>query len=99
MLDLLKLILGALALVGQFVLWALASVVNLLIAGVGAFINLMANLMPPMPSPPSGPGDNVIGWLTWVVPLGPMLAGFAIFLSIWGLWLIIRIPLRWAKIV
>ncbi len=82
---------------GLLVLTAIVTSINLLVAAIGVFIAAVVALMPSLPSPPSLPSASWIGWLNWFVPVGPMLAGFATFVSLWVALMVIRIPLRWAK--
>jgi uncharacterized membrane protein len=99
MLDWLKGIWEAVTAAGQLVLWALVSFVNLLISAIGAAIGAFFSLLPGMPAEPSGPGEGVLGWLVWIIPVGPLVAGLATFVGIWLIFLAVRIPLRWLKVL
>lgn len=99
MIDLLRELINIVVQFHKLVLWAIISAVNLVIAAIGALASAVMDLLPTMPAPPSGPDDNVIGWLLWIVPIGPLLTGLAIFVACWLAYLVIRVPLRWAKVV
>lgn len=87
------------AAVGHFVLWALATAVNWLIAGLGAFIGWAVSALPLMPSAGPTPPGSVLSIVNYFLPVGALVAGLALFVSLWGVFLIVRIPLRWAKVV
>lgn len=84
--------------IGGWVLNALVTMINLLIAAVGGFINAVVSLLPDMPG--SGGqtfGGSWMGWLNYYVPVAELVAGLVVWVGIWGAFLLIRIPLRWAK--
>lgn len=90
--------LGIAKAIGAFVLNALITMINLLIVAVGAFINAVVSLLPDMPASGGGTfGGSWMGWLNYYVPVAELVAGLVIWVGIWGLFLLIRIPLRWAK--
>jgi uncharacterized membrane protein len=97
MLALLGTMVGALEALGLSVLWAFITAINLLIAGVGAFIAVIAALMPDLPAVPGPPDSGVLQWVGYIYPMGAMLAVLATFLTAWVAFLAIRIPLRWIK--
>jgi hypothetical protein len=90
--------------VDLFVCWvetAVMTVLNLVIAALGAAISALALLMPTMPDFPSTPGPlaDVLGWIAWFFPVHQMVLMFAFFLSAWLLWFALSIILRWAKAI
>jgi len=90
-------ILHGLQTMATYVAIGLVNVVNLVIAGVGAVIGTFINLLPAMPSTPAAPSGSWTGWLAWVVPVGPLLGGLTVFVGLWLVYLLARIPLRWVK--
>lgn len=97
MFDWLKLIVDGLLLVGEFVLWAIISALNLVIAAVGALIEVLLSLLPLMPATPSAPVTAWVGWLNWLFPVGELLAMLAVCVGLWLVFLVVRIPLKWVK--
>lgn len=97
MLSILQEILCVLQALATYVLVAIVWAFNAVIAAFGAFMAAILALLPDFPDAPSSPPSGVLGWLTWVVPLGPLVAGLALFVTCWALFLVIRIPLKWIK--
>jgi uncharacterized protein involved in cysteine biosynthesis len=85
--------------IGHWVLWALISMVNALVAAVGFFINAVVSLLPTMPSGNSGVAGSWLGWLNYYMPIAELVTGLLVWIAVWTLFLVIRIPLRWAKAV
>lgn len=97
MLDFLGGILEGVRAIGQLVLWALVTVVNLVVDAIGAFIAAVISLFPQLPAAPGPPDSGILQWVNYFLPLGGMLALFAVFLGCWVAFLGIRVALRWAK--
>jgi hypothetical protein len=90
--------------VDLFVCWvetAVMTVLNLVIAALGAAISALALLMPDMPTFPTTPEalSQAVGWIAWFFPVHQMVLLFAFFLSAWLLWFALSIVLRWAKAI
>lgn len=85
--------------IGHLVLWALVSAINLLIEAIGAFISLLVLLLPEMPTPPNPPSSGILQWLAWLFPLGGLVTGLLVWVGIWLAYLVIRIPLRWMRVL
>lgn len=81
------------------VAWAGTSLVNGLIAALGAFAAVLAALLPEMPAPPAPPASGVMQILAWFYPLGGLLAGLLAFVTLWLLVLVVRAALRWVKLL
>jgi hypothetical protein len=97
--DMLRAILCAIAgLAAHLADWMVA-VVNLLVAAIGALATALVGLLPLFPAPPDHPSSEILGYVNWFLPLGGLLAGFAAFVGLWALWLLIAIPLRWVKAI
>jgi hypothetical protein len=75
----------------------LVAVVNLLVAAVGALATGVLALCPPFPDPPDAPLGGFIGWLNWFFPVGGLLAGLAVFMGLWTLFLVVRTALKWVR--
>jgi hypothetical protein len=95
--SLLSPILTAVRAIGTLVLWALMTGVNSIIAALGAAIALVFSLLPSMPAPPDSFGGQYVGWLNWLMPIGPLVAAFALFVSAYVAFLAIRVIGRWVK--
>lgn len=81
----------------EAVIW----VINQFISSVGALISYIVGLLPNMPSVPTLPHDydTWLGYGSYWFPVGYMLTLGASLLVIWGAWLVLAIPLRWAKAI
>jgi TctA family transporter len=99
MVGLLQDILCVLQGLAKYFALALVTVVNLLVAGIGAFAGAIVGLLPGMPDAPGPPDSGVIGFLAWLYPLGPLLAGVAIFVGLWVVWMGVATALRWVKVI
>ncbi len=85
--------------IGHWVLWALITMINTLVSAVGAFIAGVVSLLPSMPSGSSSVGGSWLGWLNYYMPIAELVTGLLVWIGVWMLFLVIRIPLRWAKAV
>lgn len=99
MIEILKGIFDGIKLIGEMVLWALISFVNLLVEAIGAVIALVFSLLPEMPAAPDPPDEGVLQWIVWVLPMGGLVAGFLVFLSLWAAFLVVRVIGRWVKVL
>lgn len=97
MLSALLKILGFIANLGAWMLWALESAVNGLVKAVGAFVGVVVALLPGMPAAPSWTGSDWVGYMNWFFPVGPMVAAAAGLLTLWTGFLVARIALNWVK--
>lgn len=72
---------------------------NAIIAALGAVLEPLVELLPEMPALPSMPDGFVTayGWVAWFFPVGTVLDILAFTLTVWLLWSLVVIALRWAK--
>lgn len=97
MLAILEEILCVLQALASYVLVAIVWAINALVAAIGGFMAFILGLLPDFPDAPDTPPDGILGFICWVVPLGPLVAGLALFVTVWVAFLVIRIPLKWIK--
>lgn len=97
MLILLQLILCAIKAVAWTVGFLLVTVLNLLVFSIGGLAQLVVLLLPDMPSAPSPPSGGITGALNWLVPIGPLVGGLAVFVILWGSFMVLKIALKWVK--
>jgi hypothetical protein len=83
--------------IGVLVLWALESVVNALIVALGALLAALLSLLPGMPDVPELPGGEAAGWVAWLLPVAGIAAALGGLVTAYGVFLVVRIGLRWAK--
>lgn len=83
--------------VGHWVLWAIVSFINLLVIALGAFIGLVASLLPDMPTNSASVSGSWVGWLNYYMPISELVTGLLVWVGLWVAFLVIRIPLKWAK--
>lgn len=81
------------------VLWALVEAVNALVLAVASLIFLVVSAMPPMPADPDPLDSTVLSFVNWFYPVGGLVGILAGFVALWAAWLLIRIPLRWGRVV
>jgi hypothetical protein len=98
-LGVLKDILCACLHIGDYVLWGLMMAVNGLVIAVGSFIALVVSLMPALPAVPAAPSSAILGFVAYLFPIGGVVAALATFVALWGAFMLIRVPLRWAKVL
>lgn len=55
------------------------------------------SLLPSFPAAPDPPDSGVLGFVTWLVPLGGMLVTFAALMACWVAFLGLKVVLRWVK--
>ena len=84
-------------LIGHYFLFGLITVLNLLIAAVGVLIAVLLALLPSMPASPQVAAAQWIGWLNWLIPVAPMVGALLVFVGLWVVFLVVRIPLKWVK--
>jgi len=88
--------------VDWFVCWVLTGIimaVNYVILGLGALLEGLLALLPPMPDLPSVPSEvsTAFAYGKYWFPVDFFITLLAIFVALWLAWFIIAIPLRWAK--
>lgn len=97
MVALLEQILCVLEALATYVLVAIVWAVNAIVSAFGAFMGAILALLPDFPDPPATPPGGILGFITWIVPLGPLVAGLTLFVTVWVAFLVLRIPLKWIK--
>jgi len=101
MIDLLAQILCWIQQLGALVLRAIILGINLIIAGVAAFVQGLIDLDPiSFPSIPAWPDamTTAYGWIAWVLPVGVIIDILAFVLVAWLAWQVVALGLRWAKL-
>jgi hypothetical protein len=83
--------------VGRWVVWAFMSAVNSVIAGLGAAFGFVWDLLPGLPDPLSPPSGGVAGAVSWLLPLGAMIAVLAAAVAAWVTFLLCKVALKWVK--
>ena len=79
----------------------LTALIQAIINGLGGLVSLIEHL-------PRSPfifinditiDNQILGWINWIIPLEHMLAIIQLWLSAFGIWLLVSRGLRWAKII
>jgi hypothetical protein len=99
--DLLDQILCWIQQIGAMFLSALVDGVNLVIAGLAAFVQALIDLDPiSFPDIPDWPDamTTAYGWVAWVFPVGVVIDVLAFVLVAWLAWQLVALGLRWAKL-
>lgn len=99
MIDLLGKILCVLRNLALGVAWALCEFANVIIVGLGAFIAFAIGLLPELPALPAAAPPKAVSWLAWGFPVSTVLAAAAALCTMYGVFLLARIALKWAKAV
>lgn len=88
--------------VDLFVCWvetAVITVINLVVVALAALVSAVLALLPDMPDLPTRPAMITTGfeWVGYWFPIGYFLTVVTTVLVLYVAWLLVRIPLRWAK--
>lgn len=75
--------------------------INALIAGLATAINGILSILPSMPALPTPPPALLTaeGWVAWVFPVSTLLDVLAFTLTMFLLWQVVGLILRWAKAI
>lgn len=76
----------------------LVEAVNGWILILAGFLAMILSILPGFPPLPTLNGDVVSG-VAWFLPLGPMIAIFATFVTAWVIWMGISVIARWVKML
>lgn len=78
---------------------ACVDVANLAIAALASLVALVVGALPAMPSLPSVPAAVLDGmsYGAYFFPVSYMVTTIALVGSLWLAWMVVAIPLRWAK--
>lgn len=76
------------------------SLINYLIAGIGAVLKWVIDLFPdsPFSSPSAAPGSINLGYVTWVLDFPTWILHLAAMLTAIGVYYLIRVLARWVKV-
>jgi hypothetical protein len=88
--------------IGALFLSALIDGVNLVIAGLAAFVQFLVDADPvSFPSVPAWPDamTAAYGWIAWVFPVGVVIDILAFVVVAWLAWQLVALGLRWAKLI
>lgn len=99
MIGFLKAIWHGILSVPYLILDGLVALLNGFLAAIAALAGFLWGLLPDFPDAPAAPDSGVLQWINWVLPLGPLFTGFAVFVSLWGVFFIVRWGLRWVKML
>jgi hypothetical protein len=80
---------------------AIVTVVNLIIVAIAALIALIVAALPNMPTLPSVPSYVASGlaYVAYWLPLDWIATTVVLFFTLYLAWLVLAIPLRWAKAI
>lgn len=78
---------------------AATAVLNTIIAALGAVLAGLVAILPDLPEPPELPEafTTSASWVAWFFPVDQLLLALAFVVSMWLLWQIVALALRWAK--
>jgi protein-S-isoprenylcysteine O-methyltransferase Ste14 len=99
MITVLGFILQGIELIGTFALWAIESALNALFAAVVLLYSALIALLPGMSDAPAIGHPQWLDWLSWFYPVGDLLAGLAIIVTLWGAFLLVRYGLRFLRAI
>jgi hypothetical protein len=94
MITVLGWLLSGIKLIGTYVLWALEMGCNAVLAVMVAAYSAAVALLPSMDDAPSLGSPTWLGWLNWFYPVGQLVAGLTIIVSMWVAYLAMRYLLR-----
>jgi hypothetical protein len=102
LIDVLSQILCWIKQIGAMFLSALVDGVNLVIAGLAAFVQFLIDADPiSFPDIPDWPDSmaTALGWVSWVFPVATVVAILGFVLTAWLAWQLVALGLRWAKLL
>lgn len=75
------------------------SAINGLIAALGEILAGLFSLLPDMPELPDPPDAIVTAesWVAWIIPVHQIVLALTFVVSMWLLWQVVLIALKWAK--
>lgn len=82
-----------------YIVAGLVSWVDLMVVAIAAAVVFFVNLLPDMPAPPAPPSGSWLSWLNWAVPVADLVAGLLVFVGLWVVYLLVRVPLRWLRVL
>lgn len=83
--------------IGNFVLKAIITAINLIIIAVGGLLQLLFSVLPGLPDVPENPVPEATGWVNWFIDSTIVLAFMATLVAAWIVILAWRVALKWAK--
>jgi hypothetical protein len=86
-------ILSAVENIPAYVLFGAETAINAVFSAIGTALTAVMALLPSMPDSPAVSGDW-IGWLNWIYPVGQLLDGLAVLVTMWIAFLAVRYVLR-----
>ena len=87
-------VLGGVELIGTYVLWALETFGNLLLAFIAVTVGALFALLPSMSSAPSIGTPTWLAWLNWFFPVTQLLAILSAAVVVWVAFLAVRWALK-----
>jgi len=75
----------------------LVDIFNAFISAIAVLAQGFLNLLPAFPAAPDPPSEGILGFLTWLVPLGGLLVTFAALMGVWIAFLAFKVVLSWVK--
>jgi len=99
MLSVLGFVLDGIELIGTYVLWAGETLINAIGAAVVALYALLIALLPSMSDAPAIGHPQWLDWLSWFYPVGDLIAGLAVIVTLWIGFLAVRYALRFIRAV
>lgn len=97
MIGILQAILCAIEEVAVLTVDLLMIAVNASIVAIGAFLGVLILLLPYIPPAPPIPEDGALGFLNWFIPLGPDLAVAATLITMFGVFMLVKVGLNWMR--
>lgn len=89
---------------GWFASWLLSGIVTLvqtILDALATAASAILSLLPAMPSLPSLPTPFITAesWVAWFFPVGTVVDVLATVLTLWVIWFVAAIGLKWARII
>jgi hypothetical protein len=95
--GLLGFILSGIELIGQYVIFGIETVINLVLVAIVAVAAFLMSLLPSMGTSPVLPGGAYVGWLNWIFPMTQLIMGLITVVGLWIGYLAVRWALRFAR--
>jgi hypothetical protein len=84
---------------GYLLLWVMATFVNIIVLAISGWVRALVLLLPSMPPTLAAPPGAVLQWINWVFPVQPVLGIFTVIITIIVSMFLLRIAMRWVRIL
>lgn len=97
MIGLLSSLLTGIETIGSYVIYGVETAINDVLGALVTAFNAILSLLPGMSSAPSIGHPQWLDWMAWFYPVGDLVAGLGVIVTLWVAFLAFRFALRWLR--